>query len=148
MLIKIADPVIELVEAPKLYNTPIDVVDSLDAAKRVVEMLQFLKEWDQLKPLLTLDAEDVVLPVFEKMVRHYLVYFKPDDAHTWARYLLNHVYRYDDFLASKPSYSVKSLGKKYRANGGSMLFDTQQQAVNFHIQNLLSCGKYEIVEGV
>ncbi len=148
MLIKITDLVIELVEAPELYNTPIDVVGSLDAAKRVVEMLQFLQEWDQLKPLLTLHEHTVVLPVFEKIVQRYMLYFKPDDAHTWAHYLLNHVYRYDDFLASKPSYSVKSLGKKYRANGGSMLFDTEQQAVNSHIQNSVSWDKYEIMEGV
>lgn len=148
MLIRIEDPVIEIVEAPELYHTPIDVVGSVDSAERVVELLVFLQGWTDLRRLLAPSLHDVLVPVFGGLVRRYLPFVEGDDVSRWTGLIINHVWQYDSFLKSEPSYSVKSSGLKFKVDGGSMLFNTRQEAVNFHITHSVNWNKFEIVEGV
>ena len=83
-----------------------------------------------------------------RLVLHYLPTFTQSQARDWAKYLLSHTHNYDRLMESKPEFSVKSSGKKWRANGGSLLFDTKQQAIEFHIRHTVNFGEYQIKEGV
>ncbi len=149
MLVKFEDPIIEEVVACSTYKTPIGDVKSLPEAQKVKSMLLLLKKWPDLRSVLLLDRNKVVIPTILAIVKEWLDFLSDEEVTIWTMRLLSNLSCIEDyhyFMDESADWVKAKEVVCYKTVDSNFLFDTKQDAINHHIHVKAAFGKYVIVQ--